>query len=358
MRNFLISPASPLLSKAAGSLCRQTSNLSARRSISPTFFHQSAIKPPSPKFHFPRIGAGLARYFHASPRAGGRRVSKAIAEQSSSVPATEHPRLLDRLKAAGQISNYEVPPVMSPFQRLWRPFLFTLAICGGSYAFAANWRLPNREDRLFPDVPVSFATVASIIGVNVAIFLAWKVPLPASWRLLNKYFISVPALPYSVSLIGNVFSHQTFTHLAMNMFVLYVFGTSLCEQIGRGNFLALYFSAGTVSSFVSLAANVFRSRFHIFALGASGAISGIIGTFTYFNPNHELYFVLLPFLAFKASHFVTGLALLETVGIVRGWAVLDHVAHLSGLGWGLGYGYYLEQQVKKRKELLQKQYRR
>lgn len=58
----------------------------------------------------------------------------------------------------------------------------------------------------------------------------------------------------------------------------------VCDQIGRGNFLGLYFSAGVVSSFASLAHNVIRARFHIYALGASGAITGIVGTFTYFNP--------------------------------------------------------------------------
>lgn len=60
----------------------------------------------------------------------------------------------------------------------------------------------------------------------------------------------------------------------------------VCDQIGRGNFLGLYFSAGAISSFTSLACNVLRARFHIYALGASGAISGVIGAFTYFNPEY------------------------------------------------------------------------
>lgn len=58
----------------------------------------------------------------------------------------------------------------------------------------------------------------------------------------------------------------------------------VCDQIGRGNFLALYFSAGAVASFTSLAYHVLGARFHITSLGASGAISGVLGTYAYFNP--------------------------------------------------------------------------
>lgn len=70
--------------------------------------------------------------------------------------------------------------------------------------------------------------------------------------------------------------------------------------------------------------------------------------------SRELYFVLLPFMSFKAYQFVTGLALLEVVGILRGWAVIDHVAHLSGLLWGVAYAYWKEQEFKKKRELARK----
>lgn len=116
--------------------------------------------------------------------------------------------------------HLELIDIHQQFQRLFSPLLFTLAICGGSYYFAQNWKPAPIQDRWFPDIPQSFTTVAVIIATNCAIFLAWKVPLPMSWRLLNKYFISVPALPYSFSIIGNVFSHQTVLHLGMNMFVI------------------------------------------------------------------------------------------------------------------------------------------
>ena len=89
--------------------------------------------------------------------------------------------------------------------------------------FSENYTFPPRSARLWPDVPPAAATIMGIIGVNAMVFLAWKVP--PLWRTLNKYFISVPGYPFALATIGNVFSHQQFFHLAMNMAVLWVVGT-------------------------------------------------------------------------------------------------------------------------------------
>ena len=203
---------------------------------------------------------------------------------------------------------------------------------------------------MFPTVPQAFATVATIIALNATVFLAWRIPLPISWRLLNRYFISVPAIPTSFSLIGNVFSHQSFTHFGMNMFALYIFGTTLCEQIGSGWFVALYMSGGVVSSFGSLAYNVLRARFAVCALGASGAISAVVGAYAYINPENRLSIIFLPFLVLKAQTFVALLACVEVLGVVRGWAMLDHMAHLGGLVWGTAFAHWLVGEMQKRRE--------
>lgn len=92
----------------------------------------------------------------------------------------------------------------------------------------------------------------------------------------------------------------------------------VCDQIGRGNFLGLYFSSGVVASFASLTHNVLRSRFHVYALGASGAVFGVLGAFTYFNPETKLTFIFLPFVALQAKYFMFGVAMLEAFGTVRG----------------------------------------
>lgn len=216
--------------------------------------------------------------------------------------------------------------------------------------YGYTYKSPTQQERWFPTVPQSFATVASIIAVNTAVFLAWRTPLPLTWRILNRYFISVPALPYSGSILGAVFSHQTFSHLAMNSIALYIFGTTVCEQLGPGWFLALYISGGAASSFGSLAFHVLRKNFATTSLGASGAIAALMGTYCVVNPEKELMFVLLPFLVLKAKYFAMGMAALETTGILCGWRVFDHVAHLGGLAWGTAFAVWLKKEMERRRQ--------
>lgn len=110
-----------------------------------------------------------------------------------------------------------------------------------------------------------------------------------------------------------------------------------------------------MSSLASLAYNVVRQRFNVASLGASGAIATLVGIYAVVNPDAELYVIFLPFIMFKAKVLVTLLAMVETLGIVRGWTIVDHVAHLSGLGWGVVSGYALLAEYKRRLERKRKE---
>ncbi|KAL3480130.1 hypothetical protein BJX99DRAFT_221314, partial [Aspergillus californicus] len=106
--------------------------------------------------------------------------------------------------------------------RLLPALAFTLLTFGLCYAFAVTYKPPAKADRMWPNLPPAAATVTAIIGTNVAIFALWRI-WPPAWRLLNRYFISVPVYPRVFSLIGNVFSHQQLRHLGMNMLILWTF---------------------------------------------------------------------------------------------------------------------------------------
>jgi rhomboid-like protein len=55
------------------------------------------------------------------------------------------------------------------------------------------------------------------------------------------------------------------------------------DDIGRGNFLALYFSSGVIASFTSLSSYVFRNFLVTSSLGASGAVAGVIAAYCWYN---------------------------------------------------------------------------
>jgi len=193
---------------------------------SKTTYLQSAS--PSFGFRILRSQRSRPRLFHRSsfkqssnrkPPQSGKLTLEPATNPSENLPSAPQPKLLDRLKARGQLSQDEAPRDLSHSQRLFSPLIFTLAVCGGSYYFASTWTPPPLDARMFPALPQSVTTVAAIIAANAAVWFAWKIPLPISWRFLNRYFLCAPALPYSVGLLGSVFSHQSLTHLGLNMFV-------------------------------------------------------------------------------------------------------------------------------------------
>ena len=99
-----------------------------------------------------------------------------------------------------------------------------MTICGLALCLACSeyYVTPEPSARWWPDLSPAQATIYGIMLINTAVFIAWRIP--PLWRTLNKYFVSVPAVPYSVSLIGSFFSHQSFTHLLVNMSFLYLCG--------------------------------------------------------------------------------------------------------------------------------------
>lgn len=185
-------------------------------------------------------------------------------------------------------------PQMTKFQRLWPSAVFTAAVVGLSVLFAHYYTPPPKKARLWPDIPPAAATTLVLIGMNVLICMAWRiVPLQ---RSLFKNFMTVPGYPRVFTLIGNTFSHQAPWHLTLNMLVLWVFGTRLHDDIGRGPFLATYMSCAALSSFASLTCYVLTNSLGSGALGASGVIAGLMATWCVVNSEY------VPFLPTETPH--------------------------------------------------------
>lgn len=240
-------------------------------------------------------------------------------------------------------------------------------------------------------MPPAAATIISLIVANSVILVLWK--FPPAWRFLNQNFLSTPVYPSAFSILGNVFSHQEVKHFLANMVVLWFIGTKctllpfpeskstihadIClvhDDIGRGNFLALYISCGVLGSFTSVSYCVARSFFHVSSLGSSGANAGIVAAWCIINSEYlqttssplqknprltttyskRFSFIFLPpdFLpAFSWSAILSFLILVELVGASKGWRRLDHWAHLGGYASGIAGGVWLKSRQNEAKRL-------
>ena len=166
---------------------------------------------------------------------------------------------------------------LSTFQRLLPSAVFVALVCAGCYLFAQYWVPPKRSERFYPDIALSMATIGAIIVINLGVYVAWRIP--TFWPVLNKYFVSSPGYPRALSMLGNVFSHHQPKHLLVNMFGLLLFGLSLHEDVGRGNFMAIYIASGAIGSLASLTVFSLRRNFKPMSLGASGSLWGVVAAY-------------------------------------------------------------------------------
>lgn len=229
----------------------------------------------------------------------------------------------------------------------------TIALC---YAFSQYYDPPAKADRLWPSVPPAAATIMTIIGTNVGVFALWRL-WPPAWRLLNRYFITVTAYPRPLSLVGNVFSHQTVRHLAANMFVLWVMGTKVHDDIGRGNFLALYLGSGVFASFTSIFFHIMRGNLMVTGLGASGAISGLVATLCLLHADEKFTIFFLPAewqetFSAKGSVFLAGIVAVEVLSMLSPVKAvrMDHIAHLGGFFAGAVWTWWYKSKEQDRRQ--------
>ncbi len=133
-----------------------------------------------------------------------------------------------------------------------------------------------------------------IIGVTGAVsYLAFQNPGISEKLQFNAAKVIHQKQYYR--LVSHAFIHASWSHLLVNMFVLYFFGQGM-EQLFKNNFenrstayfLMLYFGGILASNFWSLIKH--QNNYYYNAVGASGAVSAMLFAFIFFNPWEKLYF--------------------------------------------------------------------
>jgi membrane associated rhomboid family serine protease len=192
--------------------------------------------------------------------------------------------------------------------------------------------------------------VSVIIGVNVLVFLAWQGAsmMPGLFEFMTANFLVSTShiLHWHVwTLITAAFSHSELWHLAINMFVLWSFGTVLEHLWGTRVFVLFYLAAAVIASISHCAVSSFlMGRDDILALGASGAVSGLLLAYALHFPRHRiLLFGIVPVPALAGVLVFVGLDLWGLIAQGRGGGLpIGHGAHLGGAFAGaLMYFLYL-----------------
>ncbi len=184
----------------------------------------------------------------------------------------------------------------------------------------------NTGNRFQNTTPV----VLNLIIINALVFFAQMVfdgetarvtTMLALWPLKTTFFE-----PYQ--LVTHMFTHGGWGHILFNMFALWSFGTTLERVWGPKKFLIFYLTCGLAAG----VAQLFLSDAP--AVGASGAIMGLLAAFGYLFPNTELLVFPVPF-PVKAKYFIAVIAAIDLFGgVYSTGSNIAHFAHLGGLLMG------------------------
>jgi membrane associated rhomboid family serine protease len=109
-----------------------------------------------------------------------------------------------------------------------------------------------------------------------------------------------------VSMFTSMFMHGSFMHLFGNMLFLWIFGNNIEDHLGIGKFIIFYLLAGIAAGIVHILFN-FNSLTPV--IGASGAVSGVMGAYLVLYPNARIktlvfLFIFVSFIDIPAKIFL------------------------------------------------------
>ncbi|CAG5896743.1 unnamed protein product [Menidia menidia] len=195
-------------------------------------------------------------------------------------------------------------------------------------------------------------TVTGIIAVNVAVLCCWRVP--SMQRTMLKYFTANPASKTQcLPMVLSSFSHYSIIHMIANMYVLWTFSSGIVSLLGKEQFLAVYLSAGVISTMVSYMCKTATGRLYP-SLGASGAVMAVLAAVCAKVPEAKLGIILLPMVSFTAGNALKALVAIDAAGLLLGWRIFDHAAHLGGALFGIWYVAYGHKLIWRKREPLVK----
>lgn len=229
-------------------------------------------------------------------------------------------------------------------------------------------------------------TVKVLLIINVIFFVGTMLLGDPAYRLFSLWFFKNENFQVW-QVITHMFMHGGLTHILFNMYALWAFGGPIEQMLGQKKFIFFYFSAGIGAALLHTLVNYydFQSGYNALldagmsmgnidallktgqyntgilesvsketlqdlyasyntpAVGASGAIYGILVAFGMMFPNVELFLLFVP-VPIKAKYFIPVLIALDLFSGVTGYSIfgggIAHFAHVGGALFGFIMMWY------------------
>ena len=150
--------------------------------------------------------------------------------------------------------------------------------------------------------------------------------------------------PVYITLLTSMFMHGGWMHLLGNMLFLWIFGDNLENAMGRFRYLIFYLATGLIASLAHVFSTfAFGDNPYIPSLGASGAISGVMGGYLLLFPRRQVRVIMMRMLTSVPAIVAVGLwfvlQLVQAFGVIaagpQSGGGVAFMAHIGGFVAGL-----------------------
>lgn len=220
-----------------------------------------------------------------------------------------------------------------------------------------------------------FSINSQLIFLNLILFFVFYILLLTGVFSLDSIAIKPSNIfsgKFLWTFLTSMFMHGGFFHLFANMLSLFFIGGLVERLLGRKRYLWFYFFSGIFAGvFFVLVSYLFSligqmsignwiinlgGDFNTFAVGASGALFGLIGLLMLLTPNLPVYVMFIP-IPIKMKYAAPGILILLWLISITGGILIGNTAHLGGLIAGLIYGVYLRTKFPKKTQWLIEHFR-
>ena len=176
---------------------------------------------------------------------------------------------------------------------------------------------PLRDDNPTKIWPIM---TIGLIALNALVFL-YQISLgPREGQLFIYQFGAIPAavfsaqslpsdvvaIPASVSVLTSMFLHGGFMHLIGNLLSLWIFGNNIEDAMGHGKFILFYLLTGVAASMTHFLMDINST---IPTIGASGAISGVLGAYILLYPRAQVQVLIFLGIFVRVMYIPAGIVL-------------------------------------------------
>ncbi|MBM4067654.1 MAG: rhomboid family intramembrane serine protease [Planctomycetes bacterium] len=212
--------------------------------------------------------------------------------------------------------------------RLRQPVVNYVLIIINVFVFVFLQEL-GREDNRFT---MAFSTVPEEIVTGTDIEGPIDIPVGRD-KAVTIQHEKTPVSVY-LTLLTSMFMHGSIMHLLGNMLFLWIFGDNVEDYLGPLRYLAFYLVCGVLASMAHIATTyLFHQNPLIPSLGASGAISGVLGAYLILHPHRRVTVILFRFLTDVPAYVAIGLWFL--------FQLVNGLGMLGGDQGGVAYGAHI-----------------